>query len=84
MKMRDDHSFRSLLHRAMHRIPGVPAHTERPAGRQSGVRDSRTRRHHVTPDRSPNRQWNHSPARQPRVMVAWQSPIAAFFGQKLS
>lgn len=26
---------------------------------------------------------NHSPARQPRVLVAWQRRIAAFFGQEL-
>ena len=26
---------------------------------------------------------NHSPARQPRVLAAWQRRIAAFFGQEL-
>ncbi len=37
----------NLLHRATHRIPGVPAHTDRPAGHQGR--------------RNPRR--NHPPAR---------------------
>jgi hypothetical protein len=58
-----------MLHWATHRIPGVPAHAERPAGHQGRTRH--------------DRRWNHSPARRPRVMVAWQRRIAAFFGQEL-
>jgi hypothetical protein len=51
-----------LLHRAMHRIPGVPAHVEQPAGHHGRARRGRRNR-------------------PPRVMVAWQNRIAAFFGQ---
>jgi hypothetical protein len=57
-----------MLHWATHRIPGVPAHVEQPAGHQG-------RTHH-------HRGRNHSPARPPRVMVGWQRRIAAFFGQE--
>jgi len=74
--MTDERSFRGLLHRATHRIPGVPAHAERPAGHQDGARRA------VAPPPSLNHRWNHSPARPPRVMAAWQSRIAAFFGQE--
>lgn len=61
-----------MLHRATHRIPGVPAHTERPAGHQAPARQARRP--------SLNGRWNHSPARPPRVLVAWQRRIAAFLG----
>ena len=81
--MTDDRSFRGLLHRAMHRIPGVPAHAERPAGHQARARQGAAPRRAIAPQPSPNRRWNHSPARPPRVMVAWQSRIAALFGQRL-
>jgi hypothetical protein len=30
--MTTDHSVRGLLHRATHRVPGVPAHADQPAG----------------------------------------------------
>lgn len=77
--MADQHSFRDLAHWAMHRIPGVPAHVEHPAGHQGTTRHGRARRHSVAHHRSRN----HSPARPPRVLVAWQRRIAAFFGQEL-
>jgi hypothetical protein len=76
--MTNENSFHGLLHRAMHRIPGVPRHAERPAGHQGTTHHSRTRQ------RSQNRKGNHSTARPPRVLVAWQRRIAAFFGQELS
>jgi hypothetical protein len=76
--MTNENSFHGLLHRAMHRIPGVPAHAERPAGHQGTAHHNRTRQH------SQHHQWNHSTARPPRVLVAWQRRIAAFFGQELS
>ena len=79
--MTDSHSLRDLLHRATHRFPGVPAHTEQPAEHQTRARHGRARRRPVTAHPSLNHRWNHSPARRPRVMVAWQSRIAAFFGQ---
>jgi hypothetical protein len=86
MKMTDDHWFTGLLHRATHRIPGVPTHAERPAGHQGNTQHGRTRRRSDTPQPphpSPNNRRNHSPAHPPRVMAAWQRRIAALFGQEL-
>ena len=70
--MTDKSSFRGLLHRATHRIPGVPAHAERPTGHQT----------RATRGASLNDRWNHAPARPPRFMVAWQRRIAALFGRE--
>jgi hypothetical protein len=81
--MTDERSFRGLLHRATHRIPGVPAHTERLAGHHGAARQGGTPRRTVAPQPALNHRWNHSPARPPRVMAAWQRRIAAFFGQEL-
>ena len=78
--MTDKRLFRGLLHRATHRIPGVPAHAERPAGHQDTAVHSRAQRRGVA---SPIHRWNHSPARPPRFMPAWQRRIAAFFGREL-
>jgi hypothetical protein len=83
MKMTNKHSFRGLLHRATHRIPGVPAHVERPSGHQGTAVHGRARRRGVAAHPSPNHRWNHSPARPPRFMPAWQRRIAAFFGREL-
>jgi hypothetical protein len=69
--------MRELLHRVTHRVPGVPAHTERPAGHQGSTNHGRR----GADDRS-NGRWNHSPARPPRFMAAWQRRIAALFGRK--
>jgi hypothetical protein len=82
MKVANKHSVRGLLHWATHRIPGVPAHAERPAGHQGTAVHGRARRRGA-PHPSPNHRWNHSPARPPRFMVAWQRRIAAFFGREL-
>ena len=76
--MTNKHSFRGLLHRATHRIPGVPAHAERPAGHQGTALHDHAQAHP-----SPNDRWNHSPARRPRFMPAWQRRIAALFGREL-
>jgi hypothetical protein len=81
--MTDEHVFRGLLHRATHRIPGVPAHAERPAGPQGTAVHGRARRRGAAPHPSLNHRWNHSPARPPRFMVAGQRRIAAFFGKEL-
>ncbi len=81
--MADQHSFRDLAHWAMHRIPGVPAHVEHPAGHQGRTRHGRGWRNSVAHHRSHNDRRNHSPARPPRVLAAWQRRIAAFFGQEL-
>ncbi len=78
--MAKERSFRGLLHRATHRIPGVPAHAERPAGHQGAAAHGHERRGD-TPHPSLNHRWNHSPARPPRFLPAWQRRIAAFFGQ---
>jgi hypothetical protein len=79
--MTDEHPFRGLLHGAMHRVPGAPAHVERRAGHQGEARHGRAWRRSVAHHRSQNHRWNHSPARPPRVLAAWQNWIAAFFGQ---
>lgn len=85
--MRPRHSLRDLLHWATHRIPGVPAHTERPAGHQGQGRHGHAWRHSLTHHRSHHRSHhhglNHSPARPPRVLAAWQTRIAHLFGQEL-
>jgi hypothetical protein len=81
--MTTERSLRGLLHWATHRIPGVPAHAERPARHQGTAVHSRTRRPAgVAAHPSLNHSWNHSPARPPRFMVAWQRRIAAFFGRE--
>lgn len=81
--MTDKHPLPDLLHRGTHRIPGVPAHVEQPAGHQGKTPHSRARRASVEQHRSQNRRWNHSPARPPRVLAAWQRRIAAFFDQEM-
>jgi hypothetical protein len=81
--MANDRSFRGLLHWALHRIPGVPARGERPAGHQGTKLHGRARRRGTAPHPSPNHGRNHSPARPPRFMPAWQRRIAAFFGREL-
>lgn len=70
--MTDRRSLLDNLHQATHRVPGVPVHADGPAGHQGHG-------HHTRHGRT----WNHSPARPPRVLVAWQRRIAAFFGQEL-
>ena len=47
--MTNPHSFRGLLQWATHRIPGVPAHAERPAGHQGTAVHVRARRRGVMP-----------------------------------
>jgi len=80
--MAGEHSLRDLPHRATHRVPGVPAHVEHPAGHQGRALQGRTVRHTAARDRSRNGSWNHSSARPPRVLAAWQRRIAHFFGQE--
>ncbi|WP_199751816.1 hypothetical protein [Actinoplanes sp. ATCC 53533] len=76
--MTNEHTFRGLLHRATHRIPGVTAHAERPVGHQGTAAHGRD----VAPQPPLNHRWNHSAARPPRLMPAWQRRIAAFFGRE--
>ena len=82
MKVANKHSFRGLLHWATHRIPAVHGHVERSAGHQGTAVHGRARRRGA-PHPSLNHRWNHSPARPPRFMPAWQRRIAAFFGREL-
>ncbi|MEV4298879.1 hypothetical protein [Microbispora rosea] len=85
--MRHRHSLRDLLHRATHRIPGVPAHAEHQgqARHAQGWQHSLThhRAHRRPHHRSRHHGVNHSPARPPRVLAAWQTRIARLFGQEL-
>ena len=87
--MTDKRSLRGLLHWATHRMPGVRAHAERPAGHHgaavhgAAVQDRARRPGGVAAHPSPNHRWNHSPARRPRFMPAWQRRISAFFGREL-
>ena len=76
-------SFGGLLHWATHRIPGTPAHADRPAGHQGTAHRGRASRRAVAAHPSPNQGRNHSAASPPRVMVAWQRRIAAFFGREV-
>lgn len=82
--MADQHSFRDLAHWAMHRIPGVPAHVEHPAGHQGTTHHAHAWRHHpVAHHGSRHDRRNHAPARPPQMLITWQRRIAAFFGQEL-
>jgi len=79
--MTNAHPLLDTLHEATHRMPGVPEHVDHPSGHQGVPRHGRTRR--AASDRHAPRTRNHSPARPPRVLVAWQRWIASLFGQEL-
>jgi len=81
--MTNKHSLRGLLHWMTHRIPGVPAHAERPAGHQGTAVHGRAEGRDVGRRPSLNHRWNHSPGRPPRFMPGWQRRIAALFGREL-
>ena len=93
--MAGEHSLRELLHGATHRVPGVPAHVERPPGHQGKELPRRTARQTAARDRprpgagagagarTGTGTRNHSSVRPPRVLVAWQRRIAEFFGQEV-
>jgi hypothetical protein len=95
--MPDRRTLPGTLHEATHRVPGIPVHRERATGHHGATRHSATRpsaarhsasrhgrgRSTTTARRSAGRAGNHSPARPPRVLVAWQRRIAALFGQEL-
>jgi hypothetical protein len=75
--MTNKRSFGGLLHRATHRIAGVPEHAERPAGHQGTGAAPR-----ASLNNSLNHRWNHSPTRPARFLPAWQRRIAALFGRE--
>lgn len=81
--MTEKHQLLDTLHEATHGIPGVPAHVDRPAGHHGRPDHGRTAHASSAERRSPGSTWNHSPARRPRVLAAWQQRIAAIFGQEL-
>jgi hypothetical protein len=85
--MTGQHSIGDLLHRATHHVPGVPAHAERPAGHQGtshhGGAGHRTAAVHRSRNPRITHNLNHTSARLPRVLAAWQNRIAAFFGREL-
>ena len=80
--MAGEHSLRDLLHTATHRVPGVPAHVEHPAGEQGRATQRHAPRRAAAGGRARNGRWNHSALRPPRVLAAWQRRIARFFGQE--
>jgi len=66
------------MHEQMHRLPGVPEHSEAQhlnhrAGRQNRSLQNRRLRHHGA---RINR--NHG---EPMVLVGWQNAIGRFFGR---
>jgi hypothetical protein len=81
--MSDVHTGGGLLHRLTHKIPGVPAHTDRPSGHQGGSPRSQNHspRRQGAQGRTPSR--NHTAERPPRVLAGWQRRIAAFFDREL-
>ena len=87
----EQHSLRDLLHEATHRIPGVPAHVEHPAGHQrragggSAPKSIEPHKSHEPRSAQPprSRSWNHSPSRPPRVLAGWQRRVGRFFGQEV-
>ena len=81
--MTSTHPFRDLLHRATHRVPGVPAHLDLSTGHQGGAGHGCAGRHPLAHHRSHSHRGNHSSTRPPRVLVGWQRRIAALFGQEL-
>ncbi|GAB3430606.1 hypothetical protein [Flindersiella endophytica] len=82
--MTDRRSLLDALHEATHRLPGVPAHVNQPAGHHGDTHHDRPAHTSTTERHRTARTWNHSRARAPRVLVAWQRRIATFFGQELS
>lgn len=81
--MPDKQSLRGLLHGATHRIPGVSAHAEQPAGHQGRDHHGRAWRHRVAHRRRHDHGWNHWSARAPRVLVSWQRRIGALSAREL-
>jgi len=78
-------------HDLMHRLPGMPAHTDRHAGAPHAVRQGHAAHpahaRHALP-RTPRGRLSHPPhpphaLRPPRVLVRWQRWIGSLFGVEL-
>lgn len=66
-------AFTQRLHHLTHRVPGVPAHTERANARgQRAAEQRHGQRHHGHGLRSPNSHHQNPP----RILVGWQHRIA--------
>lgn len=70
-------SAQEQLHEAMHRIPGVPEHSEAKNLNNRGGLQNRPYK-----NRQRGAQVNH-PARQPKVLIGWQKKVAKFFGTEI-
>ena len=81
--MTDNRSLVETLHEATHRLPGVAEHEDRPAGHQGNAHHGRAAQRSTTGRGPAGRAREHASARPPRVLVAWQRRIAAFFGQEV-
>ena len=81
--MTQKRSLVDALHEATHDIPGVSAHADRPAGHHGDAHHGRTAQGSVTRRGASGRARGHASARPPRVLVAWQRRVAAFFGQEV-
>ncbi|MFI5911252.1 hypothetical protein [Dactylosporangium sp. NPDC051541] len=89
--------MRDTMHRLLHRIPGVPEHTENQPHKphahapHSHAAHSRSPHNDAAHDHSPHshsphgngRTRNHTADRPPRILPAWQRRIAALFGRDL-
>jgi len=70
MSENNEKTLPAQAHKAMHRIPGMPKHSEaKRLNSRGGLPNRPLRRAHT---RHPNR--------KPKVLVGWQQKIARFFG----
>ena len=81
--MTDHHSLVETLHQATHRLAGVTEHEDRPAGHQGKARHGRAAQGAVAGRGRSGQARDRTSARPPRVLVAWQRRVAAFFGQEV-
>ena len=80
----EHHSEKRLGARVANEEPPLTGDARFDARDDLGDRRYSLQRHSLTHHRSHHRGFNHSPARPPRVLVAWQTRIARLFGQELT
>ena len=86
--MTNRQSLGDLLHRATHRVPGVPGHRDHDPGHQGRSGPGTERSPGDKPSSAPagrlSDRLNHRPVNQgePRVLVGWQRRIAALVGRR--